>query len=143
MAERFVLGIDVGGTFTDVVGLDRGGRPLMFKVASRPDDPSSAVMQGVEAFAGGIGVPVESILRDAHLVHGTTMGINTLLTRTGARTALLTTSGFRDMLEIRVGYKEERYELDLEPPDPLVRRRLRLPDHRTARFRRGCGRASG
>ncbi len=127
MAERFVLGIDVGGTFTDVVGLDRGGRPLMFKVPSRPDDPAAAVLQGVEAFAAGVGVPVESILADAHLVHGTTMGINTLLTRTGARTALLTTSGFRDMLEIRVGYKEERYELDLEPPDPLVPRRLRLP----------------
>ena len=127
MAERFVLGIDVGGTFTDVVGLDRGGRPLMFKVPSRPDDPASAVLQGVEAFASGVGVPVGSMLADAHLVHGTTMGINTLLTRTGARTALLTTSGFRDMLEIRVGYKEERYELDLEPPVPLVPRRLRLP----------------
>lgn len=127
MAERFVLGIDVGGTFTDVVGLDRGGRPLMFKVPSRPDDPASAVMQGVEAFAAGVGVPVAAMLSDAHLVHGTTMGINTLLTRTGARTALLTTSGFRDMLEIRVGYKEERYELDLEPPVPLVPRRLRLP----------------
>lgn len=127
MAERFVLGIDVGGTFTDVVGLDRGGRPLMFKVPSRPDDPASAVMQGVEAFAEGVGVPVAAMLSDAHLVHGTTMGINTLLTRTGATTALLTTSGFRDMLEIRVGYKEERYELDLEPPVPLVPRRLRLP----------------
>lgn len=127
MAERFVLGIDVGGTFTDVVGLDRGGRPLMFKVPSRPDDPASAVLQGVEAFAAGVGVPVDSMLADAHLVHGTTMGINTLLTRTGARTALLTTSGFRDMLEIRVGYKEERYELDLEPPVPLVPRRLRIP----------------
>ena len=127
MAERFVLGIDVGGTFTDVVGLDRGGRPLMFKVPSRPDDPASAVMQGVEAFAASVGVPVDSMLADAHLVHGTTMGINTLLTRTGARTALLTTSGFRDMLEIRVGYKEERYELDLEPPVPLVPRRFRLP----------------
>lgn len=127
MAERFVLGIDVGGTFTDVVGLDRGGRPLMFKVPSRPDDPAGAVLQGVEAFAAGVGVPVDSMLAEAHLVHGTTMGINTLLTRTGATTALLTTSGFRDMLEIRVGYKEERYELDLEPPDPLVPRRLRLP----------------
>ncbi|MCY4369299.1 MAG: hydantoinase/oxoprolinase family protein [bacterium] len=127
MAESFVLGIDVGGTFTDVVGLDRGGRPLMFKVPSRPDDPASAVIQGVEAFAAGVGVPVTSMLADAHLVHGTTMGINTLLTRTGAKTGLLTTSGFRDILEIRVGYKEERYELDLEPPVPLVPRRLRLP----------------
>ena len=99
----------------------------MFKVPSKPDDPASAVMQGVEAFASGVGVPVTSMLADAHLVHGTTMGINTLLTRTGAKTGLLTTSGFRDILEIRVGYKEERYELDLDPPVPLVPRRLRLP----------------
>ena len=127
MAEGFVIGIDVGGTFTDVVGLDAAGRPLSFKVPSRPGDPASAVMEGVEAFAARVGVPVGAVLEDAHLVHGTTMGINTLLTRTGAKTGLLTTSGFRDILEIRVGYKEERYELDLPPPAPLVPRRLRRP----------------
>ena len=126
MASSAVIGIDVGGTFTDVVGLDHRNRLLTVKTPSNPRDPADAVLEGIRMFASAAGVDPGRLLADATVVHGTTMGINTLITRTGARTGLLCTRGFRDVLEMRVGYKEERYELDLPPPQPLVPRRHRI-----------------
>ena len=127
MARSTVIGVDVGGTFTDIVGLDQRNRLLMIKTPSDPDDPAGAVLRGIGEFAAAADADADALLSQATIVHGTTMGINTLITRTGAKTGLLCTSGFRDTLEIRVGYKEERYELDLPPPQPLVPRRHRLP----------------
>ena len=125
MTKRMVIGIDVGGTFTDVVGLDNDRKLLMFKVPSNPNDPAAAVIEGINSVAKGLNVSTEEILSEVDIVHGTTMGINTLLTRSGAKTALLTTDGFRDILEMRTGYKNERYELDLAPPEPLIPRSMR------------------
>ena len=126
MAQSALIGIDVGGTFTDVVGLDHHNRLLTVKTPSDPRDPASAVLEGIRMFASAVGVDTPALLDGATIVHGTTMGINTLITRTGAKTGLLCTKGFRDVLEMRVGYKEERYELDLPPPQPLVPRRHRI-----------------
>ena len=119
------VGVDTGGTFTDVGGLDNDGKPLMFKVPSNPSDPAAAVIEGINSVAKGLNTSTEEILSEVDIVHGTTMGINTLLTRSGAKTALLTTHGFRDILEMRTGYKNERYELDLAPPEPLIPRSMR------------------
>lgn len=124
--RQTVIGVDVGGTFTDVVGLDESNRLLTIKTPSNPRDPAGAVLEGIRQFAAAVGTDTGRLLGGATVVHGTTMGINTLITRTGAKTGLLCTSGFRDVLEMRVGYKEERYELDLPPPQPLVPRRHRL-----------------
>lgn len=121
-----VIGIDVGGTFTDIVGFDHRNRLLTVKTPSDPDDPAGAVLEGIRVFAAAVETDADRLLSDATVVHGTTMGVNTLITRTGAETGLLCTSGFRDTLEMRVGYKEERYELDLPPPQPLVPRRRRV-----------------
>ena len=127
MHGSVLIGVDVGGTFTDVVGLDQQNRLLTIKTPSNPEDPASTVLRGIEQFAAAVNLDMAEMLKTATVVHGTTMGMNTLITRTGALTGLLCTSGFRDALEMRVGYKEERYELDLPPPRPLVPRRLRLP----------------
>ena len=126
VSSSVMIGVDVGGTFTDVVGLDHSNRLLTIKTPSNPRDPAGAVLEGIRQFAAAVGTDTGRLLGGATVVHGTTMGINTLITRTGAKTGLLCTSGFRDVLEMRVGYKEERYELDLAPPQPLVPRRHRL-----------------
>src|SRR2546427_7279132 len=87
----FVVGIDVGGTFTDVTAVDGAtGRVTVTKVPSQPDNEAAAVLAGLDA----LGVEGRSVRR---LVHGTTMGTNAVLERRGARVALITTAGFRDL----------------------------------------------
>jgi N-methylhydantoinase A len=116
------LGVDVGGTFTDVVLQLPNGTLMLGKVSSTPDDPGIAVQQGVSA-----------ILREANLnpdelgeiVHGTTVGSNTILQRLGAKTGLLTTRGFRDVLEIARIRTPTMFDLTWEKPEPLVARRYR------------------
>jgi len=125
--SQTLIGIDVGGTFTDIVGLTPGGQLIVLKTPTTPTDPSSAVLKGVQSLAAEIGTPVDELLGSSRIVHGTTIGLNTLLTRSGAKTALLTTAGFRDIIEMRLGFKEDRYELAKPPPQPLVPRRLRIP----------------
>jgi N-methylhydantoinase A len=127
LEHQTLIGIDVGGTFTDIVGLTPAGRLVVLKTPSTPREPSRAVLEGVGLLAAELETSVPSLLRSASIVHGTTIGLNTLLTRTGARTALLTTAGFRDILEMRLGFKDERYDLAKAPPRPLVPRRLRMP----------------
>lgn len=126
MSARITVGIDVGGTFTDVVALV-SGRVVTLKTPSDRDDPASAVLRGLDGLAERLGMPARELLAQTDLVHGTTLGLNTLLTRRGARTGLLCTSGFRDILEMRVGYKDHPYEYARGAPIPLVERRLRLP----------------
>jgi N-methylhydantoinase A len=122
------IGIDVGGTFTDLVAVDDAGTCTFAKSASTPADPSIGVMEGLTALAGVLGCSRLDLLRATdRIVHGTTVATNALLEGKGARVGLLTTAGHRDVLEMREGLKpEDRYNLRLAPPAPLVPRAHRL-----------------
>ncbi len=123
----FKIGIDVGGTFTDFVVVGDGGQPRFFKTQSTPDDPSVGVMAGLAEAADGYGLSLEKFLGETDLViHGSTVATNTLVERKGARVGLLTTDGFRDLLEMREGLKEDRYNLRMKPVEPLAARYLRV-----------------
>ena len=122
----FSIGIDVGGTFTDFVVVEGASAPRYFKTASTPHAPSDAVMKGLRDIAGSYGVPTSALLSRTRLfIHGTTVATNTLLERKGARVGLVTTEGFRDLLALREGLKEDRYNLRMAPVEPLVPRALR------------------
>lgn len=107
-----VVATDTGGTFTDVV--DAGGR--IAKVPSTPEDPARAVAEGVAAVGGG---------HPALLAHGTTVATNALLERRGARTALVTTAGFEDVIEIARQDRPSLYDPTVDRPEPLVPRAWR------------------
>lgn len=115
------MGVDTGGTFTDFV-YEAGGRLRVFKLASTPRDPSSAITEGLRRVAEATGARVEEI----EVVHGTTVGTNALLERRGARTALVTTMGFEDVLEIGRQARHALYELDAVKAEPLVPHEMRL-----------------
>jgi N-methylhydantoinase A len=123
------IGIDVGGTFTDfLVVTDGDGARVVHKTSSTPDDPSRAVVEGLGEIAEQIGLSPHAFLADVDvIVHGTTVTTNAVLTHRGARTGLLTTRGFRDVLALRDGTRESPYDNRLQPPVPLVPRYLRLP----------------
>ncbi|KMO42762.1 5-oxoprolinase [Methylobacterium variabile] len=121
------IGIDVGGTFTDLVAIDQDGRTIFAKSPSTPHDQSVGVVAGLEELARRHGLTLAALLgRTSAIVHGTTVATNALLERKGARVALLTTQGHRDVLEMREGLKPERYALRSTPPAPLVPRNLRF-----------------
>jgi N-methylhydantoinase A len=128
---RYSLGIDVGGTFTDLVVLDAvDGSLVQHKTPSTPADPSEGVLAGLTELAESLGAGRAAFLADVRLiVHGTTVTTNAVLTDGGARTALLTTEGFRDILEMRRGVRsrEHLYDNKYIAPPPLVPRYLRLP----------------
>lgn len=109
------IGIDIGGTFTDFVIFDEAtGRLTTFKVFSTPDDPARAVLEGLRR------VPIAR----RQIVHGSTVATNALLERKGARTAFVTTAGFRDLLHIGRQHRVELYDLAARRPEPLVPRAL-------------------
>src|SRR6185436_13487345 len=121
------IGVDVGGTFTDLVAVDERGHVTLAKAASTPQDQSLGVMEGLELLAQALGSDRATLLRDTErIVHGTTVATNALLERKGARVGLLTTEGHRDVLEMREGLKDDRYNLRVPPPEPLVPRARRL-----------------
>ena len=121
------IGIDVGGTFTDIVAVSDTGTVTFSKAASTPNDPSIGVMNAVERLADELGINSETLLsKTESIVHGTTVATNALLERKGAKTGLLTTLGHRDVLEMREGLKDDRYNMRLPAPAPLVPRFLRL-----------------
>ncbi len=117
------LAADIGGTFTDVV-LEHAGRRYSAKVLTTPRAPEEGMLEGMA-----------KVLKDAALlpaqvgvlIHGTTLATNALIERKGARTALLTTAGFRDVIEMGYEKRYEHYDLELELPAPLVPRELRFP----------------
>src|SRR5919197_954660 len=118
----FVVGIDVGGTFTDVTAVDGAtGRVAVTKVPSQPDNEAAAVLAGLEA----LGIDGRAVRR---LVHGTTVGTNAILERRGARVALITTAGFRDLIEI--GRTKRNIPALFVPtfvrPKPVVERKHRF-----------------
>src|SRR6266851_3297158 len=121
------IGIDVGGTFTDLVAIDAGGATMLAKVPSTPEDPSLGVLDGLALLTGRLGLERGALFAQTErIVHGTTVATNALLDLKGARTGLLTTEGHRDVIEMREGLKDDRYNLRLRPPAQLVPRHLRL-----------------
>ena len=127
MATR--IGIDVGGTFTDFILTRDGAPPLLHKVLSTPADPSIAVVEGLVELAAMVD-PAQSVEQFAAsidtIVHGTTVTTNATLTGTGAKSALITTEGVRDALEMRRGIREEQYNNAYTNVKPLVPRYLRI-----------------
>ncbi|WP_018263911.1 hydantoinase/oxoprolinase family protein [Methylobacterium sp. WSM2598] len=124
------VAVDIGGTFTDIALLDAAGTVHQSKVSSTLDDPSRAVVAGVAALLAELGIAPSQV---AEVLHGTTVGSNTILQRTGARTGLITTRGFRDVLEIGRIRMPDMFDLTWDKPKPLVSRRHRLEvDERVA-----------
>ncbi len=118
------IGVDIGGTFTDfVVADDRTGQLYNEKMLTTPDDPSAAVLAGIKRLIDAHNLSPAEI---ETVIHGTTLVANALIERKGVRTALITTSGFRDLLEIRREWRYDAYDLLIEPPQPLVQRSLRF-----------------
>lgn len=116
------LGVDIGGTFTDVV-LETGAVRHTAKVLTTPQAPEQAFLEGVAQVLAQAGLrPADVDL----LVHGTTLATNALIERKGAKTALVTTRGFRDTLEMGTESRYEQYDLDIDLPAPLVPRDLRF-----------------
>ncbi len=108
----FKIGIDVGGTFTDFVVVRDGDTPRYFKTHSTPHDPSEGVITGLQDVAAAYALTPEALLGStALLIHGTTVATNTLIERKSAKVGLLTTAGFRDLLERREGMKEDRFDI--------------------------------
>ncbi|RYJ00767.1 MAG: hydantoinase/oxoprolinase family protein [Acetobacteraceae bacterium] len=127
LSNLYRIGIDVGGTFTDVVGIASDGTQTLAKAASTPADQSLGVVEGLRNLATALDLPLEALLRQTErIVHGTTVATNALLERKGAEVWLLTTEGHRDVIEMREGLKPERYDLRLPPAEPLVPRHRRL-----------------
>ena len=116
------LGVDIGGTFTDVA-LEVAGQRFSAKILTTPEAPERGVIAAIQA-----------VLREASLapndltliIHGTTLATNAIIERKGAKTALVTTEGFRDTIEIRHENRFEQYDVNIDLPPPLVPRRLRL-----------------
>src|SRR5262249_23918962 len=123
----YTIGIDVGGTFTDLVAIDERGTTVFAKSPSTPHDQSIGVLAGLDELARRLHESHSEMLeRTQRIVHGATVATNALLERKGAKDALLTTDGHRDVLEMREGLKDNRYDLRSPPPEPLVPRNLRL-----------------
>src|SRR5881397_3044136 len=117
------LGVDIGGTFTDLVVIDDAtGTARVGKVLTTTKDPAHGVEEGIHALLDEAGVRSDAVRA---VVHGTTLATNALIERKGAKIALLTTEGFRDALEIRREGRYDMYDLFIDPPPPLVPRHLR------------------
>jgi N-methylhydantoinase A len=121
----YTIAVDVGGTFTDVVATNGAVGVFTGKVSSRPHDEATAVLEAVEIVAEHYGQPPGDLLAQTEFfILGTTVVTNAMLEYDGSPTGLVTTKGFRDILELRRGYKESLFDLHLPAPHPLVRRRF-------------------
>ncbi|HUK64681.1 MAG TPA: hydantoinase/oxoprolinase N-terminal domain-containing protein, partial [Dongiaceae bacterium] len=121
--RRFRVAVDIGGTFTDIVFLDADGRRHTKKVSSSVDDYARAIVDGLREVFDETGLSGRDVIE---VLHGTTVASNAILELKGVRTGLITTRGFRDVLEIRRLRMPRLYDLTWEKPPTLVERRLRL-----------------
>jgi N-methylhydantoinase A len=115
------LGVDIGGTFTDVV-LETGGESYSTKVLTTYAAPENAIIDGMHQVCAKAGVTPADVTQ---IIHGTTLATNALIERRGAKTALITTEGFRDVIEMRTESRFEQYDLNLVLPEPLLPRQMR------------------
>ena len=118
--SEYKIGVDIGGTFTDVVLWDvAGGRTRNAKLLTTPDDPSRAVREGVRRILDENGVPPVCVVA---VIHGTTLVANALIERKGVQTGFITTRGFRDVLEIGREWRYDLFDLGIEMPEPIAGR---------------------
>lgn len=117
------VGVDIGGTFTDVA-LEVGHQRFTAKILTTSRAPEEGVLSSLRAVIGEAGIEPGAV---GVIIHGTTLATNALIERKGAKTALLTTEGFRDVIEIRHENRFEQYDVNIDLPIPLVPRRWRLP----------------
>ena len=122
LSGKFRVGVDIGGTFTDIVALGADGSVLTRKVSSTPDDYGQGILDGLDAVLREAGIAPSHV---GDVVHATTVATNAVLEGKGAKTGLVTTAGFRDVLEMRRIRVPDMYNLDYRKPAPLVPRRLR------------------
>src|SRR5262245_61948943 len=120
---KFRVGVDIGGTFTDIVFLGENGERLTKKVSSTVDNYATAIVDGLAELMRERGLDPAQLVE---LLHGTTVASNAILELKGARTGLITTKGFRDVLEIRTLRMPRLYDLSWTKPPPLVERHLRV-----------------
>ncbi|MDQ3094499.1 MAG: hydantoinase/oxoprolinase family protein, partial [Actinomycetota bacterium] len=121
------IGVDVGGTFTDLVLARADGSIRLEKSPTTPDDQSDGVLAGLQLLADGEGLTLAELLaQTTAVVHGTTTGDNTMIQMNGAPTGLICSAGFRDEMDIRRGYKEDIWDAALPAPPPIARRRVRI-----------------
>ncbi len=121
----FKIGVDVGGTFIDLAVVDQNGRSQLYKTLSDPADLAGALLAGLEVVAGNQKLTLPELLAQTEIIiHGSTVATNALLTKTGAKTALVTTEGFRDVLNMRRGMRVNLYDPKQAPPVPLIPRHL-------------------
>lgn len=134
----FEVCVDTGGTFTDCVVSDGKGRLREFKSATTPGDLSIGMINSLKEAAASFGLSTEEFLRDTRtILHGTTVALNAFLTRSGAKTALITTKGFRDIIEMHLGMKNitsSMYNVFVPPYEPLVPRNLRFTVEERTRY---------
>ena len=123
MTTAIRVGADIGGTFTDVTLLDAQGSQHHSKVLTTHDDPATAVLQGLQQVVAAAQTDIAQV---DSIIHGTTLVINALIERRGAKTALLCTEGFRDTLDIANENRYDIYDLLIERPEPLAPPALRF-----------------
>lgn len=121
-ATSIRLGVDIGGTFTDVV-LEKDGVPFSTKVLTTYVAPENAIIDGMHQVCAKASIAPSEI---DQIIHGTTLATNALIERRGAKTALITTEGFRDVIEMRTESRFEQYDLNLNLPEPLLPRQMRF-----------------
>jgi len=117
------LGVDIGGTFTDIVMISAQGTVYSKKLLSTPADYSAAIEDGVADLCRELAIDAQSVVE---FVHATTIATNTIIERKGVKVALLTTAGFRDVLELARFRAPRPYDVEFRKPEPLVPRRLRF-----------------
>src|SRR4029450_1970803 len=122
MMDGCRLGVDIGGTFTDVV-LETPNGFFSGKVLTTAEAPEEGVVRAIALVLGKAGVTPDRV---SLTIHGTTLGTNASIERRGARTALITTAGFKDTIEFAFGHRFDQYDLEMVRPTPLVGRPLRL-----------------
>lgn len=121
--EEIYVGIDTGGTFTDCILSQKGKPPIAIKVHSTPENPAEAIINGLERLCKLAEIPIQSI---KSIFHGTTVATNAMLQEQWAKVGLITTKGFRDVLEIGTQMRPELYKLQQQKPAPIVPRNLRM-----------------
>jgi len=121
MRTKYRLGIDAGGTFTDLVLAARSGDVRLYKALSTPDDPTRAIEEGMKLIAEDLGESPAEIVSNSDLcINGTTVGLNALIQHKGGKTGLICTAGHEDSIEIRLGHKEDGYRYDPEYPAAVM-----------------------